>query len=96
VSGTPAGLVEDLRSAGVAADDLWELVNAKTQYRKAIPVLIDWLRNVDERVPAQDLPKVREGLVSCCWANPVATLSKLSRSCWAWVEAASRQDVTLL
>ena len=45
------------------AGDLWELVNAKVQYRSAIPVLIDWLREVDDRVPAADRPKVREGLV---------------------------------
>ncbi len=63
MTGTPAGLVRDLRDAGVPVTDLWELVNAKAQYRSAIPVLIDWLQNVDTRVPAPDRPKVQEGLV---------------------------------
>jgi PBS lyase HEAT-like repeat len=60
---TPSGLIDDLRRTGVPVSDLWELVNAKAQDRAAVPVLIDWLREVDARVPAADRPKVREGLV---------------------------------
>jgi hypothetical protein len=63
VSATPAGLIRDLQSAGVPVGDLWDLVNAKVQYRSAIPVLIDWLQDVDSRVAAPDQPKVREGPV---------------------------------
>jgi hypothetical protein len=60
---TPPDLSRDLRAAGLPISDLWELVNAKTQFRAAMPVLIDWLRNVDRRVPGTDQARVREGLV---------------------------------
>ncbi|HTT90585.1 MAG TPA: HEAT repeat domain-containing protein [Acidimicrobiales bacterium] len=63
MSGTPERLARDLRAAGVPVSDLWELVNTKAQYKAAIPVLLDWLGNVDSRVPRQDRTKVREGLV---------------------------------
>jgi hypothetical protein len=63
VTSTPSGLIDDLRRIGVPDGDLWELVNAKVQYRAAVPVLIDWLRKADARVPDADRPKVREGLV---------------------------------
>jgi hypothetical protein len=43
---------------------LWELVNAKTQFKAAIPVLIDWLRNVEQRIPGLDQARAREGLVT--------------------------------
>lgn len=61
--GTPPDLARDLRAAGVPTNDLWELVNAKAQYKAAIPVLIDWLRNVELRVPGAGQSRVREGLV---------------------------------
>lgn len=63
MTSTPTGLLNDLGRAGVPVQDLWELVNAPVQYKAAIPVLIDWLRSLDERVPDADRPKVREGLV---------------------------------
>jgi HEAT repeat protein len=76
MAATPDELAGELRRAGVPVSDLWQLVNAKTQYRAAIPVLIDWLRGIDERVPAPDRPKLREGLVralSVPAARPAAT-----------------------
>jgi HEAT repeat protein len=60
---TPPELARDLRAAAVPISDIWELVNAKTQYKAAIPVLIDWLRNVERRVPGPGQSSVREGLV---------------------------------
>jgi HEAT repeat protein len=63
VTATPSGLIRDLRDAGVPVSGLWELVNGKAQDKAAVPVLLDWLRNVDVRVPGADQPKVREGLV---------------------------------
>jgi hypothetical protein len=63
MTNTPARLLGDLHNAGVSVRDLWELVNAPTQYRSAVPVLIDWLQTVDARVPANDRPSIREGLV---------------------------------
>jgi len=38
-------------------------VNVKAQYKAAIPLLIDWLRDVEQRVPWPGQPKVRESLV---------------------------------
>ncbi len=61
---TPPDLSRDLRAAGLPISDLWELVNAETQFKAAIPVLIDWLRNVEWRAPqGPDQASVREGLV---------------------------------
>jgi PBS lyase HEAT-like repeat len=60
---TPAQLLEDLAGAGVHVRDPWELVNGDVQYRAAIPVLVDWLEHLDERVPTADRDRVREGLV---------------------------------
>jgi HEAT repeat protein len=70
-----AELARELRAAGVPVGDIWELVNGKVQYRQAIPVLIDWLEHVDERVPGPERPKVAEALVRALTvpaARPVA------------------------
>jgi hypothetical protein len=75
---TPPDLARDLRAAGVPVNDLWELVNARVQYKAAIPVLVDWLRNVERRVPGPDRSRVREGLVralSVPAARPGAALA---------------------
>jgi len=50
----PPDLARDLQAAGLSISDPWELVNAKVQYKAAIPVLIDWLRNVEQRVYMPD------------------------------------------
>lgn len=63
MSTTPAQLLRDLADVGVHVDDLWDLVNTRSKYAPAIPVLIDWLQSVGARVPTADQPKVREGLV---------------------------------
>jgi hypothetical protein len=60
---TPPDLSRDLRAVGLPIGDLWELVNAKAQFKAAIPVLIDWLYNVERRVPGPGQARVREGLV---------------------------------
>lgn len=59
---TPSALVEELRAAGVPVESLSDLVNAKRSYRRAVPVLLDWLQKLDA-VPAADRPKVHEMLV---------------------------------
>src|SRR5262249_2678533 len=77
VMATPPGLARDLRDAGVPVSDLWELVNPRAQYKAAVPVLIDWLRNVEGRVPGPGRARVREGLVralSVPAARPAAAL----------------------
>jgi hypothetical protein len=57
-------LSSDLRAAGSSISDLWELVNGTRQSKAAIPVLIDWLHNVERRVPGPGQATVREGLAS--------------------------------
>lgn len=72
---TPPLLIDDLHRSGIMVDDLWELVNSKVEYRAAIPVLIDWLQDVDERVPLESRRQVREGLIralSVPAARPIA------------------------
>jgi hypothetical protein len=72
---TPLALLEDLEGAGVRVDDLWDLVNGRMQYRAGIPVLLDWLANLESRVDATHRPSVREGLIralSVPAARPVA------------------------
>ncbi|MBO0803286.1 MAG: hypothetical protein J2P25_09475 [Nocardiopsaceae bacterium] len=59
---TPTELLADLRDAGCEVASIWDLVNAKYQYKNAIPVLIDWLENLDSRVPDVGRAKLREGL----------------------------------
>jgi hypothetical protein len=49
MSNTPPGLIQDLQSVGVPVRDIWELVNSRDQYPAAIPVLMDWLRDLDAR-----------------------------------------------
>ena len=61
---TPPPLVDDLAAAGVEVSDLWELVNARTaNYPEAVPVLLDWLEHVDERVAEADRRRLRDGLI---------------------------------
>ena len=48
-------LVRDLRNVGCQVDSVWDLVNTKEPYPRAIPVLMEHL---DEEYPA----KVREGV----------------------------------
>ena len=72
---TPIELRDDLRHAGVEVDDLWGLVNTNFQYPSAVPVLLDWLTHVEDRVPEEQRQKVREGLVRSLTipaARPVA------------------------
>lgn len=62
-SPTPAALINDLAELGVSISSVWDLVNRREPYDAAIPVLIEWLRTVDDRVPEADRSRVREGLV---------------------------------
>jgi HEAT repeat protein len=74
--GGAAELARELRATGVPVSDIWQLVNGKVQYRQAIPVLIDWLEHVDERVPGPERAKVTEALARALTvpaARPAAT-----------------------
>ena len=64
VVATPAALLEDLRAVGTDVNDVWVLVSTRERYPLAVPVLIDWLRHIEERgVPLDEVARLREGLV---------------------------------
>ena len=73
---TPQALLDDLRAVGTEVNDVWELVNTRDPYPRAIPVLMDWLAHLEERgVALHALPKLREGIVRALTvreARPVA------------------------
>ena len=60
---TPEALLRDLARTGVATSDVWQLVNSQIDYRAAIPVLLDWLENLEARVRVEDRESLREALV---------------------------------
>lgn len=55
--------VDTLREVGCDADSPWDLVNRRSSYRAAVPVLLAWLGRVNDDIPARDRQKFREGLV---------------------------------
>lgn len=73
---TPPDLLRDLRAAGTDVEDLWDLVNTEDSYPQALPVLLDWLTDLDDRLPAgHERDTVREGLARALTvkaARPVA------------------------
>ena len=42
---------------------MWDLVNSKLQYYLAVPILIDWLEHIDERVEKIDRDRLLEGII---------------------------------
>ena len=61
---TPQQLLDDLHAAGVEVSDVWDLVNTRRPYPVAIPVLMEWVEHLDERVAsALEGEQLREGLV---------------------------------
>lgn len=60
---TPTELLSDLHHVGVDVDDLWQLVNTRERYDDAVPVLVDWLAHLDERVPYEYRARIEEPLV---------------------------------
>lgn len=72
---TPPRLIRDLSASGVSVDDIWDLVNAPGQHPAAIPVLLDWLVNINDRVPVDSRRRVLEAIVRALTvraARPVA------------------------
>jgi hypothetical protein len=67
---SPRRLLNDLAGAGVEVSDVWELVNARSvDYPAAVPVLLDWLEHLDERVPEPDRRRLRDGLIRALTVN---------------------------
>ena len=59
----PIELLFDLSQVGVDVDDLWELVETREPYGAAVPVLVDWLAHLDERVAPDIRARVEEPIV---------------------------------
>ena len=59
----PSAFLEDLRQVGVDVTDPWDLVNTRSSYRPAIPVLLRWLALADSDVPAHERDRFREAVV---------------------------------
>jgi HEAT repeat protein len=81
---TPAALLRELAGVGVRVSDLWDLVNTGATYRAAVPVLLDWLRHADDRVPSQERNQVREGLLRALTvreARPIAAPEIIRQFC---------------
>ena len=54
----------ELDALGIPEDTIWELMNSRTDYPEAVPITIDWLEHLDERVPAgEDREAWRFGLL---------------------------------
>ena len=61
---TPQQLLDELHSVGVEVSDVWDMVNTRRTYPAAMPVLLDWLEHLDERMAsAWEGEQLREGLV---------------------------------
>jgi hypothetical protein len=53
-----------LDEAGIPEDTVWELVNSRNDYPEAVPIIVDWLEHLDERVPPdEDRRAWRAGLL---------------------------------
>lgn len=53
-----------LDEAGIPEDTVWELVNSPNDYPEAVPIIVDWLEHLDERVPPdEDRRAWRAGLL---------------------------------
>jgi hypothetical protein len=60
-----ASVVQDLRARGYKVDGLDQLWTSKTEYKEAVPVLVDWLRKLQS-------PRAKEAIVralSVPWAK---------------------------
>ncbi|MEM6105153.1 hypothetical protein AAHS21_02650 [Mycobacterium sp. 050272] len=53
-----------LDEAGIPEDTVWELVNSRNDYPEAVPIIVDWLEHLDDRVPPdEDRRAWRAGLL---------------------------------
>jgi hypothetical protein len=51
-------------AAGIPEDSIWELVNSRDDYPQAVPIMVDWLQHLDERVPPGEPRRaMRMGLI---------------------------------
>jgi hypothetical protein len=54
----------ELNAAGIPEDTVFELINSSHDYAQAVPIMVDWLQHLDERVPpGEDRRAWRAGLL---------------------------------
>jgi hypothetical protein len=44
----------DLDAAGIPEDTIFQLVNSRYDYPQAVPIVVDWLQHLDERIPEDE------------------------------------------
>ncbi|OMC42540.1 hypothetical protein A5745_21550 [Mycobacterium sp. IS-2888] len=53
-----------LDEADIPEDTVWQLVNSRYDYPQAVPIMVDWLQHLDERVPPGEARRsMRVGLI---------------------------------
>jgi HEAT repeat protein len=60
---TPPELIKVLNDADIYIESVWDLVKSKEAYTAAIPILLDWLEHLDDRVSGDPGNILREGIV---------------------------------
>lgn len=45
---------QELDAAGIPEDTVVELLNSPNDYPQAVPIMVDWLQHLDERIPPGD------------------------------------------
>ncbi|WP_136624798.1 HEAT repeat domain-containing protein [Mycobacterium attenuatum] len=54
----------ELDAVGIPEDTIWELVNSRYDYPQAVPIMVEWLQHLDERIPPdEDRRAWRLGLI---------------------------------
>jgi hypothetical protein len=54
----------ELDAAGIAEDTIFQLLNSRNDYPQAVPIMVDWLQHLDERIPEDaDRPAWRSSLL---------------------------------
>ncbi|MCA2319860.1 hypothetical protein [Mycobacterium intracellulare] len=54
----------ELDTVGIPEDTVWQLVNSRNDHPQAVPIMVDWLQHLDERVPPGEPRRaMRAGLI---------------------------------
>ncbi|MGV0625357.1 HEAT repeat domain-containing protein [Mycolicibacter minnesotensis] len=54
----------ELDAVGIPEDTVWEMVNSRFDYPQAVPIMVDWLQHLEERVPPGEPRRaMRDGLL---------------------------------
>src|SRR6218665_3753511 len=53
----------ELTAAGTPDDTVFQLMNSRHDYEQAVPIMIEWLEHLDERIPADQQEGWRTALL---------------------------------